>query len=143
MSLLYKWMVQFFCPLYFRRFNEIVTTNTTASRYSPFWPVTYCRRPHSLKTRLLGRGFHTLIRNVLFPSPTNMGSLNPPLLGAQHLRWHTARYLALIPFVTAKTTASRYCPLWPITYRHQPHGFKTHLLERSFRTMFCFPLEPI
>ena len=27
------------------------------------------------KTRLLGRGFHTLIKNVSFPTPTNVGSL--------------------------------------------------------------------
>ena len=30
--------------------------------------------PWSFKTRLLGRGFDTLIRNVLFPFPTNVGS---------------------------------------------------------------------
>ena len=33
------------------------------------------------KTRLLGRGFHTLIKNVSFSSPTDMGSHNPPPLG--------------------------------------------------------------
>ena len=31
------------------------------------------------KTRRLGRGFHTLIRNALFPSSTDVGSHNPPL----------------------------------------------------------------
>ena len=35
------------------------------------------------KTCLLGRGFHTLIKNVLFPSPTDMGSHNPPFLARQ------------------------------------------------------------
>ena len=29
--------------------------------------------PQSFKTRLLGQGFHTLINDVLFSSPTNMG----------------------------------------------------------------------
>ena len=33
---------------------------------------------HGFKTCLLGRGFHTLIRNISFPSPTNVGSHNPP-----------------------------------------------------------------
>ena len=33
------------------------------------------------KTRLPGRGFHTLIRNVLFPSSIYVGSHNPPPWG--------------------------------------------------------------
>ena len=53
------------------------------------------------KTCLLGRGFHTLIKNVSFSSPTDVGSHNPPLLPDQyglsqstHLqgsvsRWHS------------------------------------------------------
>ena len=32
------------------------------------------------KTRLLGRDFHTLINNALFPSPTDVGSHNRPPL---------------------------------------------------------------
>ena len=52
--------------------------------------------------RLLGRGFHTLIRNASFPSPTDLGSHNLPPLGAQCFRWHTARCLTLISFVTAQ-----------------------------------------
>ena len=32
------------------------------------------------KTRLLGRGFHTLIKSVSFSSPTDVGSHNPPPL---------------------------------------------------------------
>ena len=54
------------------------------------------------KTRLLGRGFHTLIKNVSFSSPTVVESHNPPSLGAQRPRCHTARYLTLIPFVIAQ-----------------------------------------
>ena len=38
------------------------------------------------KTCLLGRGFHTIIRNVLFRPPTDVGSQNPPSLGAQRPR---------------------------------------------------------
>ena len=38
------------------------------------WPVTNHRQPHSFKTRLLGGGFHTLIRTTSFPSPTNVRS---------------------------------------------------------------------
>ena len=33
--------------------------------------------PKVFKTRLLGRGFHTFIKNVSFYSPTNVGSHNP------------------------------------------------------------------
>ena len=39
--------------------------------------------PQGFKTRLLGRRFHTLIKNVSFPFPTNVGSHNPPLFEAQ------------------------------------------------------------
>ena len=55
----------------------------------PLWPVTYRRQPHDFKTCLQSRGFHTLIRNVLFLSPTDVGSHNPPPSGAQRPRWHT------------------------------------------------------
>ena len=30
------------------------------------------------KTCLLGRGFHTLVKNILFSSPTDVGSHNSP-----------------------------------------------------------------
>ena len=39
--------------------------------------------------RLLGRGFHTLINNALFSSPTDVESHNLPLFGAQRPRWHS------------------------------------------------------
>ena len=47
-------------------------------------------------------------------------------------RWHIVWCLTLIPFVTAKATASRYCSL--------PFGlpfkfFKTRLLRKSFHTL--------
>ena len=34
----------------------------------------YRRQPHGFKTRLSGRGFHILVRNTSFPSPTDVGS---------------------------------------------------------------------
>ena len=42
------------------------------------------------KTCLLRRGFHTLIKGVLFSSTTNVGSHNPPPFGAKCPCWHTA-----------------------------------------------------
>ena len=41
------------------------------------------------KTCLLERGFYTLIKNVLFSSPTDVGSHNPPSSRVQRLRWHS------------------------------------------------------
>ena len=40
-----------------------------------------------LKCCLRARGFHTLMRNALFTSPTDLGSHNAPPLGAQHPHW--------------------------------------------------------
>ena len=37
--------------------------------------------PQGFKTRLLGEGFHTLLKDVLFSSPTNVGHHNPPPSG--------------------------------------------------------------
>ena len=39
--------------------------------------------------RLLWRGFHTLIKNASFSSPTDVGSHNLPLFDAQRPRWHS------------------------------------------------------
>ena len=38
-----------------------------------------------------GRGFHTLTRNVSFPSPTDVRSHNSIPFEAQHPSWHTAQ----------------------------------------------------
>ena len=40
-------------------------------------------------TRLLGRGFHTLIQGVSFSSPTDVRSHNPPPFKFQRPRWHS------------------------------------------------------
>ena len=37
----------------------------------------FYRQSQGFKARMLGRGFHTLIRNVSFPSPTDVESHNP------------------------------------------------------------------
>ena len=47
-------------------------TGVIACRYCLIWSVTYHRQLHRFKTCLLGRGFHTFIRNVSFSSPTNV-----------------------------------------------------------------------
>ena len=61
--------------------------------YSLFNSLFYCLQPkptlilciwifpQSFKRLLLGRGFHVLIMNVSLPSPTDVGSYNPPPLG--------------------------------------------------------------
>ena len=71
------------------------------------------------------RGFHTLVRNVLFSSPTHARSYNPP-------PWEAASSLTHLPVSNSDT---RYCPLWLVTYRRRPHDFKTCLLGRSFHTL--------
>ena len=73
-----------------------------------------------LKMCLLGRGLHTLIRNVSFLYPTDVGSHNPPSLGAQRPCRHTARCLTLIH---PKPTASRYCPIWAFSLPSCPSKF--------------------
>ena len=39
-----------------------------------FWGFPFRAFSQGFTTRLLGRGFHTLIRNASFPSPTDVGS---------------------------------------------------------------------
>ena len=64
----------------------------TASRYYPLWAFPFGLSLKVFKTRLLGRGFHTLIKGVSFSSPTDVGSHNPlppSPFGTQHPRWHS------------------------------------------------------
>ena len=56
--------------------RPVIGSNTICNSPSP--PLAYRHQPEGVKTCLLERGFHTLIRNVLFLSLTNMGSHNPP-----------------------------------------------------------------
>ena len=61
-------------------------------------------QPHGSKTCLSGRGFHTLINNVLFPSPTNVGSHNLP-------SWGPASSLAHRPVSSSDTICNSPIPL--------------------------------
>ena len=105
---------------------------TICNRPNP--PLTYIvrfgPRPHSFKTCLLGRSFHTLIKNALFSSPTNVGSHNPPPLGPASSLEHR-------PMSGSETICNRLSPPLANNLRFgpQPHGFKTHLLGRGFHTL--------
>jgi len=81
--------------------------NGTASRYCPPWVFPIELPLKVFKTRLLERGFHSLIKNNSFSSPTDVGSHNPPHFGAQCLCWHTASCLP--PFGSQP-------PHWHITW---------------------------
>ena len=58
-----------------------------------------------------------------------------PLRG-QPPHWHIARCLTLIPFVTAKSTASRNCPLWAF-----PFGLPLKVFKMSDRERFLHPYK--
>ena len=58
------------------------------------------------------RGFHILIKGVSFSSTTDVGSHNPP-----------------------RPSASRYCPLWALSFELPLKVLKTHLLGRGFHTL--------
>ena len=61
----------------------------TANRYCPLWVFPFGLTLKVFKTRLLGRGFHALIKSVSFSSPTDVGCHNPSPFRAQRLRWHS------------------------------------------------------
>ena len=89
----------------------------------------YHRQLHGSKTRLLGRGFHTLMRNVSFPSPADVGSHNPPPLGTS-VRAGTPLGVCLLYYLQqpklTKPTASKYCLLLPVssdTRERLPHPY--------------------
>ena len=90
----------------------------------PLWHVTYRHQSHNCKTHLVGRGFHSLIRNVLFLSSTDVGFHNSP-----------SSEPAFSPAYHSVSDSDTICPLWLVTYHGQPHGFKTCLLERGFHSL--------
>ena len=49
----------------------------TANKYCPLWAFPFELLLKVLKTHMLERGFYTLIKNVSFPSPTDVGSYGP------------------------------------------------------------------
>ena len=100
----------------------------------PLWAFMYCCQLHGFKMRLLGKGFHTLIRNALFPSPTDVRSRNPsPPRGL-------ASSLAHRPMSGSDTICNSPNPpladiVRPLRIAVQPHSFKTRMLGRSFYTL--------
>ena len=99
-----------------------------------------------LKCVLLRRGFHTVIRNASLPSPTDVGSHNPPPFGPNVLADTLPGVWLWYHLWQPKSSTSKYCPLWPVTYHCQPHGFKTRLLRKGFHThirnvSFPFPTD--
>ena len=61
------------------------SSKATTSLYCSFWTFSSVLPLKIFKTHLLGRGFHTLIKNDSFSSVTDVGSHNPPLFRAQRL----------------------------------------------------------
>ena len=84
--------------------------------------VTFSNRCGTLQSTLL-RGPASLLAHRLMSTPFES---QPP-------RWHIARCVALIPFVTAQATANRYCPLWTFSFEFPLKVFKTRL--RGFHTL--------
>ena len=65
--------------------------------------------------RLLGRGFHTLLNNVSFSSPTNVRSHNPPLFRVEHPHWHS--FLSS-GFIVLIDTLSPLQSMWDLTIHY-------------------------
>ena len=64
----------------------MVTCNSPSPQIAyPLWAFPFGLPLKVYKTHLLGRGFHTLIKNVSFSSPTDVGSHNPPSFRASVL----------------------------------------------------------
>ena len=104
------------------------------------------------KTHLLGRGLHTLVKNVLFSSLNDVGSHNPPPLGP-------VSSLALVPYTNrcgtiagtpphvrpfrGSVSSLAHCPVSssnticnsPFRFRLPLKVFKPHMLGRDFHTL--------
>ena len=61
--------------------DSYVSSKTIASRYCPLWAFPFRASLQDFKMRMIGRDYHAFIRNALFPSPTDLGSNNPPPWG--------------------------------------------------------------
>ena len=71
---------------------------------SPLVDIVRFTSLHIVVSLMVLRGFHTLIRNALFSTPTNVGSHNPPPFEAQCPRWHS--------FLTPIDVGSHNPPPW-------------------------------
>ncbi|MED6140079.1 hypothetical protein PIB30_089752 [Stylosanthes scabra] len=77
---------------------------------------------HLSKYVLLGRGIHTLIRSVSFPSPTDVELTFHPPKGAQRPHWHTDPGSGSDTICNSPDLLlARYCPL--CGFHAPPHGF--------------------
>ena len=111
------------------------------------------------KTRLLGRGSHTLIKNVLFSSPTDVRSHNPPPFVTQHPHWHSlpspidmgppnpapsglSVLASTLPRVHPSSGFSLLAGTSPGVWVFPFRVFKTHLLGRGFHTLRMFRSPP-
>ena len=89
--------------------------------------------PQGFKTRLVGRGFHILIRNALFLSPTDMGSHNPLLLGPE---------CSLAHHLVSDSDSIRNSSSPDNPFGAFSRGFKTHMLGRGFHTLVRYVSFP-
>ena len=112
------------------------------------------------KTRLLGRGFRTLIKTVSFPSPIDVGSHNPPPFRAFGFPFRTSPqsfqnasvrerlphpYKECFVPLSNQCTISQSTPLlglWAFPFELPLKVFKTHLLGRDFHTLIKNVLLP-
>ena len=63
------------------RTNSVNRPSPPRVNFCLFWASPSGLPYKDFETCLLGRGFHTLIKNTLFPVSTDIGSHNPPPLG--------------------------------------------------------------
>ena len=124
--------------LYFTYLCERYQLNSVCSCSSSLWAL-FGFPSRSFKTRLLGKGFHTLIKGVSFSSPTNVGfSQSTPLRGPASLlahrlvstpfgeqppRWLIVRCLTLILFVMAQVHPQQTLSFLDFSFRDFPQGF--------------------
>ena len=94
--------------------------------------------PQGFKSRLLGEGFHALIKGGLFSSPTNVGYYNPPPFGAQR-----PRSLALLPLIDVGLPPNSppfgaQRPYWHIASSLPPFGEG----REGWHIIWCLALIP-
>ncbi|MED6185812.1 hypothetical protein PIB30_060622 [Stylosanthes scabra] len=91
---------------------------------------------HLSKRVLLGRGIHTFIRSISFPSPTDVGLTFHPPKGAQRLRWHTGPGSSSDTiFNSPNLPIARYCLL--CGFHAPPHGFAFDKSRNDSQSSSC------
>ena len=101
--------------------SDTICNSHIPNKEGPLWAFPF-RLPLKV-LKCVGRGFHTLIRNVSFPSPTDMGSHNPPSLGSASLLAYCPVFDSNI--ICNSPTASKYCSLWTFLF-----GLSLKVLKR-------------